>query len=149
MKYGYAFLRGQNDCSEEQIASLLKAGCEKIYLERPRRRPRSPREPAVTLQPRLRRLLGLLSVGDILVVNDLRHLACSADKLTSIVATLGILDATLVSIADGIDTHEAGDDQIRATLAALDRHYPPDGKPLSDIQAACTQVMLTSSLRDF
>ncbi|MER8847024.1 hypothetical protein [Mesorhizobium australicum] len=70
MRLGYALLKPSEEDGAAQTARLLKAGCDRVYLERIARRPQMYGMSPVhqQRQPRLARLLGSLKAQDVLVV---------------------------------------------------------------------------------
>ncbi|CAN7754730.1 recombinase family protein [Mesorhizobium sp. LjNodule214] len=118
-----------------QTARLLKAGCDRVYLERSFR------------QPHLVTLLGTIKSGDVLVVDDLSRLAPTPGKLSMVLGSLRILDAGLVSIADKIDTVDWLPNQAARVFEAFDRLDHPrkaDNDDLDNKQIAAARLMLSS-----
>lgn len=135
MRLGYALLKVTDEDGAAQTARLLKAGCDRVYVEKSFR------------QPRLVTLLGDIKSGDVLVVDDLSRLAPTPGKLSMVLGSLRILDAGLVSIADEIDTVDWLPNQAARVFEAFDRldHVrKANNDDFDDKQVAAARVMLSS-----
>ncbi|WP_027061186.1 recombinase family protein [Mesorhizobium loti] len=109
MRLGYALLNVTDEDGAIQILRLLKAGCDRVYVERSNH------------QPRPTSLLGAINSGDVIVVDDLSRLAATPGKLSMALGSLPILDAGLVSLGDEIDTGEYLPEHVARIFAAFDR----------------------------
>lgn len=149
MRLGYALLKPSEEDGAAQTARLLKAGCDRVYLERIARRPRMCGMSPVhqQRQPRLARLLGSLKAQDVLVVDDLTRLTHTAGKACAALASLRILEAGFVSLADGIDTVQGPSNQVFEVFAAFER-FPRSGaarrKALDEHEIQAARAMLAS-----
>jgi hypothetical protein len=135
MRLGYALLNITDDDGAIQTSRLLKAGCDRVYVERS------------VHQPRLTSVLGAIRSGDVIVVDDLSRLAATTGKLSLVLGSLRILDAGLVSLGDEIDTREQLPDNVGRIFAAFDRlgrHQVADNDDVDARQIETARILLSS-----
>jgi len=99
MKIGYARVSTADQNTDLQLDALKAAGCEKIITEK--------LSGASKSRPKLDKLLGSLSEGDVLTVWRLDRLGRSLPHLITCVAALEGRGAHLRSLTEGIDTTTA------------------------------------------
>lgn len=92
MEYGYARVSTDGQSVDAQVAALTKAGCTTIYRE--------TASGAKTDRAELRRLIGRLEAGDIVVVTRLDRLARSTRDLLNTLATIADKGAAFRSLGD-------------------------------------------------
>jgi DNA invertase Pin-like site-specific DNA recombinase len=90
--YGYARVSTDGQSVEAQVRQLTKAGCKKIFRE--------VASGAKTDRAQLRRLLGQLEAGDVLMVTRLDRLARSTRDLLNTLATITGRKAGFRSLGD-------------------------------------------------
>ena len=93
MIYGYARVSTDGQSVDTQVRQLKEAGCEKIYRE--------TASGAQTDRAQLRRMLGRLSAGDVLLVTRLDRLARSTRDLLNTLAAIADRKAGFRSLGDG------------------------------------------------
>src|SRR5271157_4767438 len=92
MKYGYARVSTDGQSVETQVRQLTKAGCKKVFRE--------VASGAKTDRAQLRRALGQLAEGDVLMVTRLDRLARSTRDLLNTLATIATKGAGFRSLHD-------------------------------------------------
>jgi DNA invertase Pin-like site-specific DNA recombinase len=92
MKYGYARVSSDGQSVDAQVRQLTKAGCKKVFRE--------VASGARTDRAQLRRLLGQLEAGDVLIVTRLDRLARSTRDLLNILGTIADRKAGFRSLGD-------------------------------------------------
>src|SRR5271169_56766 len=92
MKYGYARVSTDGQSVDAQVGQLTKAGCKKVFRE--------VASGAKTDRAQLRRLLGQLEAGDVLMVTRLDPLARSTRDLLNALATITGKKAGFRSLGD-------------------------------------------------
>jgi DNA invertase Pin-like site-specific DNA recombinase len=125
-RYGYVRVApGERDVEDVQREALTRAGCVRVWCERP-----SAVAPA-RRAPELEQLLEYLRARDVLVVWRLERLAPSAAELADITARLSARAIGLCSIAEHLDSTRPGGEQLFAAIAAIARLDParPDEQP--------------------
>jgi DNA invertase Pin-like site-specific DNA recombinase len=92
MKYGYARVSTDGQSVDAQLRQLTKAGCKKVFRE--------VASGAKTDRAQLRRLLGQLEAGDVLLVTRLGRLARSTRDLLNTLGTIADRKAGFRSLGD-------------------------------------------------
>jgi len=92
MKHGYARVSTDGQSVDAQVRQLSKAGCEKVFRE--------VASGAKTDRAQLRRLLGQLEAGDVLMVTRLYRLARSTRDLLNTLAAIADRKAGFRSLGD-------------------------------------------------
>src|SRR6201996_4532705 len=92
MKYGYARVSTDGQSVDAQVRQLTKAGCKKVFRE--------VVSGAKTDRAQLRRLLGQLETGDVLMVTRLDRLARSTRDLLNTLGTIADKKAGFRSLGD-------------------------------------------------
>jgi DNA invertase Pin-like site-specific DNA recombinase len=92
MKYGYARVSTDGQSVDAQVRQLTKAGCKKVFRE--------VASGAKTDRAQLRRLLGQLEAGDVLMVTRLDRLARSTRDLLNTLAAITDRKAGFRSLGD-------------------------------------------------
>ena len=92
MKYGYARVSSDGQSVDAQVRQLTKAGCKKVFRE--------VASGAKTDRAQLRRLLGQLLAGDVLMVTRLDRLARSTRDLLNTLAAIADRKAGFRSLGD-------------------------------------------------
>jgi DNA invertase Pin-like site-specific DNA recombinase len=92
MKYGYARVSTDGQSVEAQVRQLTKAGCKKVFRE--------VASGAKTDRAQLRRLVGTLGPGDVLMVTRLDRLARSTRDLLNTLAAVTERKAGFRSLGD-------------------------------------------------
>jgi DNA invertase Pin-like site-specific DNA recombinase len=92
MKYGYARVSTDGQSVDAQVRQLTKAGCKKVFRE--------VASGAKTDRAQLRRLLGQLEAGDVLMVTRLDRLARSTRDLLNTLGTIADRKAGFRSLGD-------------------------------------------------
>jgi DNA invertase Pin-like site-specific DNA recombinase len=92
MKYGYARVSTDGQSVDAQVRQLTKAGCKKVFRE--------TASGARTDRSQLRRALGHLDAGDVVMVTRLDRLARSTRDLLNILATVTDRKAGFRSLGD-------------------------------------------------
>jgi DNA invertase Pin-like site-specific DNA recombinase len=92
MKYGYARVSTDGQSVDAQVRQLTKAGCKKVFRE--------VASGAKTDRAQLRRLLGQLEAGDVLLVTRLGRLARSTRDLLNTLGTIADRKAGFRSLGD-------------------------------------------------
>jgi DNA invertase Pin-like site-specific DNA recombinase len=92
MKYGYARVSTAGQSVDAQVRQLTKAGCKKVFRE--------VASGAKTDRAQLRRLLGQLEAGDVLMVTRLDRLARSTRDLLNTLAAITDRKAGFRSLGD-------------------------------------------------
>src|SRR6201987_4894392 len=92
MKYGYARVSTDGQSVDAQVRQLTKAGCKKVFRE--------VASGAKTDRAQLRRLLGQLDAGDVLMVTRLDRLARSTRDLLNTLAAITDRKAGFRSLGD-------------------------------------------------
>lgn len=96
MLIGYARVSTQDQLPDLQVDALVKAGCEKVYVEKLSGAQRD--------RPEFQTALKYLRSGDTLVVWKLDRLARSMKQLIETVESLGQQEIGFQSITESIDT---------------------------------------------
>lgn len=91
-EYGYVRVSTDGQSVDAQVAALTKAGCGKVYCE--------TASGAKTDRAELRRVLGRLLAGDVLVVTRLDRLARSTRDLLNTLAVIADKGAAFRSLGD-------------------------------------------------
>jgi DNA invertase Pin-like site-specific DNA recombinase len=92
MRYGYARVSTGDQSVDAQIAQLTEAGCDKVYRE--------IASGAKTDRAELRRLIGRLDTGDVVLVTRLDRLARSTRDLLNTLAAIAAKGAAFRSLGD-------------------------------------------------
>jgi DNA invertase Pin-like site-specific DNA recombinase len=92
MRYGYARVSTDGQSVEAQVRQLTKAGCKKVLRE--------IASGAKTDRSQLRKVLGQLNAGDVLMVTRLDRLARSTRDLLNTLATIADREAGFRSLGD-------------------------------------------------
>ena len=92
MKYGYARVSTDGQSVDAQVRQLTKAGCKKVFRE--------VASGAKTDRTQLRKALGTLDAGDVLMVTRLDRLARSTRDLLNTLATITERKAGFRSLGD-------------------------------------------------
>src|SRR6201996_3639086 len=92
MKYGYARVSTDGQSVDAQLRQLTKAGCKKVFRE--------VASGAKTDRAQLRRLLGQLEAGDVVMVTRLDRLARSTRDLLNTLAAITDRKAGFRSLGD-------------------------------------------------
>jgi DNA invertase Pin-like site-specific DNA recombinase len=92
MIYGYARVSTDGQSVEAQVSQLVDAGAEKVFRE--------VASGAKTDRPMLRRALGALEPGDMLMVTRLDRLARSTRDLLNVLADIAHKEAGFRSLSD-------------------------------------------------
>jgi DNA invertase Pin-like site-specific DNA recombinase len=92
VKYGYARVSTDGQSVEAQVRQLTKAGCKKVFRE--------VASGAKTDRAQLRRLVGTLGPGDVLMVTRLDRLARSTRDLLNTLAAITERKAGFRSLGD-------------------------------------------------
>ena len=108
MRIGYARVSTADQNPDLQLDALKASGCEKLITEK--------LSGAAKSRPKLDKLLGSLSEGDVLTVWRLDRLGRSLPHLIACVTTLEERGAHLRSLTEGIDTTTA---QGRVTFGIM------------------------------
>ncbi len=92
MKYGYARVSTDGQSVDAQVRQLTRAGCKKVFRE--------VASGAKTDRVQLRRLIGTLRAGDVLMVTRLDRLARSTRDLLNTLAAITDRKAGFRSLSD-------------------------------------------------
>ena len=92
MEYGYARVSTDGQSVDAQVATLTKAGCARVFRE--------TASGAKTDRAELRRLIGRIEAGDVVVVTRLDRLARSTRDLLNTLATIADKGAAFRSLGD-------------------------------------------------
>jgi len=92
MKYGYARVSTDGQSVDAQVRQLTKAGCKKVFRE--------VASGAKTDRNQLRRAIGQLGAGDVLMVTRLDRLARSTRDLLNTLAAVADKEAGFRSLGD-------------------------------------------------
>ena len=92
MKYGYARVSTDGQSVDAQVRQLTKAGCKKVFRE--------VASGAKTDRNQLRRAIGQLGAGDVLMVTRLDRLARSTRDLLNTLAAVADKEAGFLSLGD-------------------------------------------------
>jgi DNA invertase Pin-like site-specific DNA recombinase len=92
MKYGYARVSTDGQSVDAQVRQLTRAGCKKVLRE--------VASGAKTDRSQLRRALGQLAAGDVLMVTRLDRLACLTRDLLNTLAAIADKGAGFRSLGD-------------------------------------------------
>ncbi|EQB17432.1 resolvase [Sphingobium lactosutens DS20] len=112
MIYGYARVSSNGQDLTQQVAQLLAAGCVKVYQEKA--------SAASAERPKLKRAIGALDAGDVLMVTATDRLARNTRDLLNILHAVKEAGAGFRSIAEPmVDTTSQFADVIIAVLGIV------------------------------
>jgi DNA invertase Pin-like site-specific DNA recombinase len=112
-RIGYLRIRPDDPDGDQRADALAAAGCTRVYTDRA--------SGAVADRPQLTEALAHLGPGDELVVAQLADPARSLAHLVGLVADVTASGASVVALAEDINTATTAHRHVLAGLAALDR----------------------------
>jgi DNA invertase Pin-like site-specific DNA recombinase len=136
MIYGYARVSSTGQDLAQQLTQLDAAGCTKIYREKV--------SAATAERPQLKRVIGALSAGDVLMVTSTDRLARNTRDLLNILYAVKEVGAGFRSIAEPmVDTTSQFAEVIIAVLgvaASYERHRITERTSAGRVQAKARGV---------